>query len=142
LTIPGGEGGTIADVNVLNLVGTHTFMGDLDFNIESPGATSVQIMERRCGTAENFDLNLDDEAAPGDWPCPPTDGGTYQPTESLAAFAGEDSTGLWTLTINDNAGGDSGQLDSWSLEICIESDRVFADGFESGNTSGWSHTVQ
>ncbi len=140
-TLSVATGGIIADVNVLNLIGTHTFMGDLDFNIDSPATTSVQVMERRCGTEEDFDLNLDDEAAPGDWPCPPTDGGTYQPTNSLAAFGGEDSTGTWTLTINDNAGGDEGQLDSWSLEICTEvSGGLFVDGFESGNTDAWSKT--
>lgn len=140
-TLSVATGGTIADVNVLNLIGTHTFMGDLDFNVDSPEGSSVQIMERRCGTAEDFDLNLDDEAAPGDWPCPPTDGGTYQPTNPLAAFNGEDSTGTWILTINDNAGGDSGELGSWSLEICTELNALFVDGFESGTTAAWSETV-
>ncbi|MEM7584339.1 MAG: proprotein convertase P-domain-containing protein [Acidobacteriota bacterium] len=140
LTVDVADGGTIADVNVLNLTGTHTFMGDLDFNVESPEGTAVMIMGRRCGTNEDFDLNLDDEAAPGDWPCPPTDGGTYQPTEALAGFDGEDSAGSWTLTINDNAGNDSGQLDSWSLEICTELDGLFVDSFESGDTSAWSST--
>ena len=120
-----GVGGIVADVNVVNLVGTHTYMGDLDFNVESPASGSVMVMGRACGTDEDFDINLDDEAPPGAWPCPPTDGGTYQPTEALAAFDGEDSTGTWNLVINDNAGGDSGELESWGLEICTESNAEF-----------------
>lgn len=141
LDVPMADGGTISDVNVLNLIGTHTFMGDLDFQVTSPEATTVEVISQRCGTDENFDINLDDEAAPGDPPCPPTDGGTYQPVEALSAFNGEDSTGTWTLTVIDNLGGDDGELESWSLEICVEADSgLFADGFESGDTSVWSST--
>lgn len=118
-------GGVVADVNVVNLVGTHTYMGDLDFNVQSPAGGSVMVMGRNCGTDEDFDINFDDEAPAGAWPCPPTDGGTYQPTEALAAFDGESSTGVWTMLINDNASGDSGELESWGLEICIESGAEF-----------------
>lgn len=120
-----GVGGIVADVNVVDLVGTHTYMGDLDFTVQSPAGGSVMVMGRACGTDEDFNINLDDEAPPGAWPCPPTDGGTYQPTETLAAFDGEDSTGTWSLVVTDNAGGDSGELESWGLEICIESDAEF-----------------
>jgi subtilisin-like proprotein convertase family protein len=120
LTIGAGDGGTIADVNVLDLIGTHTYMDDLDIFVESPTATSVQLREQACGALEDFDLNYDDQAAPGPPPCPPTDGGTYQPDSPLAAFDGEDSTGTWTLSIIDNFTGDVGQLDSWGLEVCIE----------------------
>lgn len=141
LSVPALSAGTIADVNVKNLVGTHTFMGDLNFNVSSPAATSIQVMGNRCGTAENFNLNLDDAAAPGDWPCPPTDGGTYRPTNPLSGFIGQNSGGTWTLTINDTAGGDAGILQSWSLEICIEDTRIFDDGFETGNTAAWSIVV-
>ncbi|NJL27983.1 MAG: hypothetical protein HC897_08820 [Thermoanaerobaculia bacterium] len=60
----------------------------------------------------------------------------------LAGFIGQDSTGTWTLTVTDNADQDVGQLQSWALEICIEQrDPIFADGFESGNTSSWTNTL-
>lgn len=110
--------GTIDDVNVLNLNGQHTWINDLDFNLASPGGTSVQIMARSCSSQDNFDLNLDDEAAPGSWPCPPIGGGTYQPSNPLSAFDGQSANGTWTLTINDNANLDGGSLDGWSLEVC------------------------
>lgn len=118
LSVAGG--GTIADVNVLNLNGTHTWINDLDFNLSSPQGTAVQIMARSCSSQDNFNLNLDDEAAAGSWPCPPTDGGTYQPSNPLSAFDSQNSTGTWTLTIHDNANLDGGSLNGWSLEICTE----------------------
>ncbi|NJL27984.1 MAG: hypothetical protein HC897_08825 [Thermoanaerobaculia bacterium] len=88
LSVGVASGGTIADVNVLDLVGTHTWFNDLDFKVTSPQATTIEVISRSCGNVDNFNLNLDDEAAPGPWPCPPTDGGTYQPsTRSRASSA-------------------------------------------------------
>ncbi len=118
ITIPAPQGGTIIDVDVLGLSGTHTWMGDLDFRLISPAGTSIEIMERTCGDTDNFNINFDDDAVPGAWPCPPIDGGTYQPTEPLAGFNGEETAGTWTLRVTDNAGGDSGQLNDWDLRIC------------------------
>ncbi|MCP5098496.1 MAG: hypothetical protein GY943_23345 [Chloroflexi bacterium] len=113
------SGGTIDDINVLNLNGTHTYVGDLDFNLISPASTEVQIMPQACSSQDNFDLSLDDEAGSA-IPCPPTGGGTHQPGAALSTFDGEDSTGTWTLRIDDNANLDGGSLDGWSLEICTE----------------------
>ncbi|MCE2713163.1 MAG: T9SS type A sorting domain-containing protein [Cryomorphaceae bacterium] len=70
ITVP--VGGTINDVNVLNLVGTHTRMGDLSFTLTSPQGTVVSLMANVCGTNDNFDLEFDDAAASAVIPCPPT----------------------------------------------------------------------
>jgi subtilisin-like proprotein convertase family protein len=113
-----GSGGTIQDVNVVNLNGTHSYINDLDFNLQSPFGTSVQIMAQSCSSQDNFNLNLDDEAAAGSWPCPPTGGGTYQPSSPLSAFDGQNSSGTWTLRIDDNANLDGGSLNGWGLQIC------------------------
>jgi subtilisin-like proprotein convertase family protein len=104
----------------LNLNGTHTYISDLDFNLTSPQGTAVQIADfASCGSQDNFNLNLDD-AGTGSWPCPPTNGGTYPPTNALSAFNGQDSTGTWTLRIDDNYNADGGSLNGWSLEVCAE----------------------
>ena len=110
--------GAISDINVLGLNGTHTWINDLDFNLQSPLGTLVQIMARSCSSENNFNLNLDDEAAPGSWPCPPTGGGTYRPSNPLSAFDGQNANGAWTLIIHDNANLDGGSLNGWSLQIC------------------------
>jgi len=121
------DAGTIDDVNVVDLVGTHTYMGDLDFQLASPTGSSIQLRGESCGTMENFDINYDDEAAPGPSPCPPTDGGTYQPDGLLSTFDGETLSGEWTLTINDNYNGDSGSLSGWGVEICYAPEVVELD---------------
>ncbi|HSH03486.1 MAG TPA: M4 family metallopeptidase [Anaerolineae bacterium] len=121
--------GTIVDVNVLNLAGTHTYINDLDFNLISPAATAVQIMAQSCDSGDNFNLNLDDAGtgpAPA-WPCPPTDGGTYAPSAALSTFNTEAMAGDWTLRIDDNADLDGGQLNGWAVEICYNPPVVTSD---------------
>ncbi len=134
--------GILSDVNVDNLVGTHTYMGDLTFELTSPAGTTITIMSPSCDSTDNFDINLDDEAPPGAWPCGPAGGGgTYQPSQALSAFDGENADGVWTLKITDGANIDGGQLDGWGLTFetitapavnpCgAGSDLIFKHGFE------------
>ncbi len=110
--------GTILDVNVVDLSGDHTYVSDLTFTITSPSGTSVIVWSGECGQLNNFDFGFDDDAADSNWPCPPTDGGTYQPISALSAFNDEEMNGTWTLTINDAYDEDGGSLNSWGLEIC------------------------
>ncbi|MCP5100056.1 MAG: hypothetical protein GY943_31265, partial [Chloroflexi bacterium] len=115
------DNGTIVSVKVLNLQGNHTYVSDLDFNLISPQGTEIQILNLgSCGSQDNFNIHLDDGAASSNFPCPPTDGGTYQPSNALSAFAGEGSQGTWTLRVDDNYNYDGGSLNSWSLEIGVD----------------------
>lgn len=114
------QSGTINNVDILNLIGTHTWMEDLYFTLISPQGTSVNLFGGICGNQDNFNLNLSDNAAPGAIPCPPTSGLTYQPTGSLSDFIGEEMQGVWTLSIFDDFAQDGGSLNSWSLDICFD----------------------
>ncbi len=120
-TITINQSGTINNVDVLNLIGTHTWMEDLYFTLISPEGTSVFLFGGICGNQDNFNLNFSDAAAPGAIPCPPTTGLTYQPTGTLADFIGEEMQGVWTLEIFDDFAQDGGALNSWSLNICFDS---------------------
>ncbi len=111
--------GTINDLDVTNLTGTHTWINDLVVTLSSPQGTNVILWSQICGSENDFDINFDDGAAAGALPCPPVGGGTYQPQGSLAAFNGEDPQGTWTLTIDDMANQDGGSLNSWELDICL-----------------------
>lgn len=111
--------GAIQDVNVINLSGTHTWLGDLTFQLESPYGTSVVLIDQLCESEEDFNINFDDQALADAPPCPYNDGGTYQPVNALSAFNGENAAGTWTLTIMDNANQDGGVLENWGLEICV-----------------------
>ncbi len=119
-TLTVSEGGTIVDVDVIDMHGRHNRMSDLSFQLRSPAGTEVPLMYRSCGGRNHFDLSFDDEGA-GNWPCPPTDGGSYQPEGDLSAFAGEDSAGVWTLIVEDHRNGRRGRLNGWGLRITTES---------------------
>ena len=110
-------GGSLTDVNILNLNGTHTYIGDLTFTLTSPQNTSVVLIQNQCGGSANFSISLDDQAA-NPLSCPINAGNTQQPQNPLAAFNGQNPSGNWVLTITDGAGGDFGVLNGWTLEIC------------------------
>jgi len=113
--------GTITDVNIKNLKGTHSFIYDLDFMLTSPSGKDVLLVSEACfGFFEDFDLNVDDTGTANT--CPITGGNTYPPVGSLADFNGDEATGNWTLTVKDFFEFDGGSLDEWTLEICTVTD--------------------
>lgn len=110
--------GTITDLNVANLAGTHTWINDLTIDIISPGGAVVNLFDQICGNQDNFNIGFSDQASTSNYPCPPTDGFTYQPQESLTLFNNTAIEGTWTLRIKDNFNQDGGQLQSWGLRFC------------------------
>ena len=77
------------------------------------------MINRVGGSDDNFtNTTLDD-----DFGFNPISGGsapfssTFAPSSPLSAFNGEDPNGTWTLTVSDNAGGDTGTLNNWSLKL-------------------------
>lgn len=112
-------GGIINDLQIVDFSGTHTWINDLEATLTSPSGTVVPFYGQICDNENDFDVNFDDEAAPGALPCPPVGGGTYQPASVLSAFDGENMSGTWTLTVQDNVNEDGGALASWGLNICF-----------------------
>ncbi|PKA83687.1 putative secreted protein (Por secretion system target) [Ulvibacter sp. MAR_2010_11] len=116
---------TISDLNVdLNI--SHTWVGDVIVTIQSPGGTSVTILDQPGVPASTFGCSgdnivasLDDEAgSPVEDECGagvPTISGSFTPNNPLSAFDGESTLGVWTLTVSDNAGGDTGTINSWGI---------------------------
>ncbi|GJM18647.1 MAG: hypothetical protein DHS20C14_08600 [Phycisphaeraceae bacterium] len=86
----------------------HTFSGDLIITLTSPEGTDV-VLHNEGGSSDDFTARRydDDDAAnflaegPG----------------MLADFEFEIVTGVWTLTVEDDAGGDTGTLNSWTLRV-------------------------
>lgn len=94
----------IGDVDVpINI--THTYIGDLTIDLQSPQGTVVRLHNRSGGTTDNIVATYDDSTFPPSGP------------GALADFNGEIVTGTWTLTVSDLAGADTGTLNSWSLRI-------------------------
>ncbi|MBN1920289.1 MAG: S8 family serine peptidase [Anaerolineae bacterium] len=109
--------GTILDLDVVNLVGTHTYVGDLSFVLAGPDGTQVTLIPSMCTSADNFSKTLDDEAASA-LACPLADGATQRPQQALSAFDEQERAGTWALRITDSAKFNTGSLTSWYLRIC------------------------
>jgi cysteine-rich repeat protein len=107
----------VFDVDVVDLTGTHSYVGDLAFQLTSPLGTAATLFAGICARAPDFALSLDDQAG-SPIPCPPTDGLGHTPVDSLSIFAGQQGSGAWVLTVSDLASADVGTLDSWGLLIC------------------------
>lgn len=108
----------INDVNVINLMGAHSWVDDLKFSLIAPDGTERLFWNQPCDNHDNFNINFDDEAPNNSWPCPPTNGLTYIPDGLLNIFDGKHSDGIWTLKIQDVVNQDGGSLTSWGLKVC------------------------
>jgi uncharacterized repeat protein (TIGR01451 family) len=153
LLIPGNP--RIADLDVaINL--NHTFMQDLDVHLISPAGNDnglfTDIGAATVGGAQTLmDIVLDDEAAlPFAFAL--TAPFRVQPELAyrLSWFDDEDAGGTWTLQIRDDATGDGGTLNNWSVRVCepppppacpsgtIQT-TVYSTDFESGD-GGFTHS--
>jgi len=124
------ENVSITDLDV-NLNISHTWVGDLIVTIKSPAGTTATIVDRpgRTTTGAGCSGNdilatLDDEAAtPVENVCAasvPTINGSFTPNNPLSIFDGESTMGLWELTVSDNAGADTGTINSWGIDYDYE----------------------
>lgn len=137
--------GVLNDVNLRNLTIEHPFDMDLAAVLTSPAGVQVELFNAVGGAGANFSgTALDDEAVTAIVDGSAPFSGSYQPTNSLSAFDGEATTGVWTLTLSDNAGFYQGWFYGAALELCFGSgggnDLIFEDGFESGNFGRWTAT--
>jgi subtilisin-like proprotein convertase family protein len=124
---------TITDINVMNVVGTHSYVGDLRFTLISPTGTSCTLVNQRCALSQDFNVNFDDDS--DILSCPYNDGQTVSPIEPLSVYNGVNAAGNWTLEVADLSSSDGGELVSWGLEICYETALVSVDELFNKNTS-------
>lgn len=113
--------GTVTDINVTNITGTHSYIYDLIFRLRSPTNTDVTLLYNPCDAEQDFNIGFDDQATnePYTYNCPPTNGQLYQTESPLTAFNGFNANGSWTLLIRDTSSGDGGTLNAWGLRICV-----------------------
>ncbi|WP_340153006.1 reprolysin-like metallopeptidase [uncultured Marivirga sp.] len=111
--------GKVESIGISNLVGTHSYINDLSFILESPTGTQITLLSNICDDQDNFNLSISDEGTSSELPCPPSDGETYQSEEALNTLNGEESEGEWKLIVIDRFAADGGELQSWSLDLCL-----------------------
>lgn len=107
----------------------HTWRGDLRIRVTSPEGTTVNLLERVGGSADNLDALFTDEGPSGAFGSgshalgtPPFQvegqserAGSGDVVHPLANLDGESPEGTWTLSICDGAGQDTGSLQQWGL---------------------------
>ncbi|MET9463905.1 S8 family serine peptidase [Streptomyces sp. NPDC006544] len=90
ITVTGVTGNAPAALKVgVNIV--HTYIGDLKVDLVAPDGTVYTLHNRAGGSTDNINQ-------------------TYTVNASS-----EVANGTWKLRVNDNAGGDTGKIDAWSL---------------------------
>lgn len=110
---------TVADVNI-GILMSHTYRGDLQFYLQSPAGTRVQLINNIGGTRNNVNVLFDDAAAnpisnhtasndtaTATTVVPPYQR-TFRPFQVLSAFNGQEANGIWRLEICDSLTTDSG----------------------------------
>jgi subtilisin-like proprotein convertase family protein len=117
--------GKVLSVKVDNISGVHSFVSDLRFSLISPEGTEVQLIRDKCAFTQDFDFGFSDEGV-ADIVCPLTNETVYQPLQALSTFRGESALGEWTLKVEDKNMFDGGMLESWSIEICVNSSDDFS----------------
>ncbi len=81
----------------------HTYIGDLQVKLVSPAGTECLLHDRSGGSTNNLQTWYDTNTAPA---------------EPLSIFNGENAFGEWKLVVSDHAGGDTGSITGWKLEVC------------------------
>lgn len=98
---------------------THSWIGDLVIQVSDPnGAEFTNVWARSCNDTQYGDINVtfDDNAAPIN--CATPTQGTYAPAAPLSVFNGLDQLGDWQIAMADFYNGDTGTLNSWSIDLC------------------------
>jgi len=143
-TLAVGAIGPVTDLNVsLNV--THTWVGDLRFDVKGPGGIpTVRVFDRpTSGTGgcsnDNISTVLDDAAAASvQLQCAvtaPSISGTFAPANPLSAFNAINPSGTWTLTAIDSAAVDIGTVNQWCLIITPAASSAAAATEVSSNPS-------
>jgi len=119
-TLSISSGGVISDVNV-NVSIQHTWISDLTLRIASPAGTIVTLVTNPCNpnaSINDIEATFDDSGTVFACGNSPGIGGIVLPAQALSAFNGQNSTGIWTLTVIDGFNVDGGSINAWGLNIC------------------------
>ena len=125
-TISVPDTGNISDVNIgLNV--THTWPNDLVVAINHPDATQVPVWNRACAGNDNFNVTMSD-GSPA-FTCVANMTGTFAPSSPLSPYNGRPANGTWTLLTADYYNADTGQINSWFVNVCTQTFTLTSESF-------------
>jgi len=114
-----GTDATLDNVLIEDL--THTFDGDLDISLISPMGTTLLLSDQNGGAGDDYTNTVFEDGGGDITAGTPPFTGTFAPEggDFATTFAGEQINGTWTLEIIDNFGGDSGNMNAWSMQMTV-----------------------
>lgn len=105
----------ISNINVgVNIA--HSYINDLKVRLKHPDNTSILLIDQICSSQDGINATLTDGF--GSPNCSNPVVGIFDPAQPLSTFNGKFTSGDWTLEAQDFYNGDSGTINSWSIEIC------------------------
>jgi len=124
-----GITGPVSEVDIVFLYLTHTRDSDLTISLIGPDNTTVILSDRRGGAGANYGTDCPADgndtlfnAEPGTRPLRIGDGSPpfvrslgFLPDQPLSAFKGKPANGTWKLRVVDNATGNTGTIQCWSM---------------------------
>lgn len=105
---------------VVKLSITHPLDADVNIALTSPASTYIALSSGNGGTGSNYMNTIFDDACM----TPITAGmapftGCFGPQDPLLMVVDESSNGQWLLEVGDDAVGNVGSIQSWSLALCV-----------------------
>jgi len=112
---------TLSDLDVQVDI-SHTYVEDIELNLESPSGTVITLVSRIGGSGNDFNHTIFDDdsklSITHGWP---PFLGSYRPIQPLRTFNGENTSGVWKLYVIDHQSSiDDGVLNSWKLTVKSE----------------------
>jgi subtilisin-like proprotein convertase family protein len=118
LSVNLGAGCQVLDVNIILDTIRHTWLADLRIYIQKSGV-GVMVIDHVGGSGDDFiNVILDDSASLPPANLPIT--GRFRPSNPLTPFNGLFTDGTWKILITDTAGGDTGVLRAWCVQLVFQ----------------------
>ena len=122
---------TISDVNV-NVNVTHEWIRDLVSQVKHPDGTTIILGNRICNSQDGYNITFND-GSPAIVCAAPVTTGTFAPSQALSGFNTKSTNGTWSLLLNDYFQVDTGNLNSWSVEVCYQQATLSVENFSISN---------
>lgn len=103
---------------------THSYIGDLILQLQDPNGNFTNVWNRTCNASRFEGINATFKDGEPSIQCATPTTGTFAPAISMANFNGENPSGTWRMFAVDQAAGDTGTFNQWSIELCTTTTTV------------------
>lgn len=133
ITVPATTG-TISDVNI-TVNATHPNIQNLNIAVVRPGGSLATLYNQGCASGANMNVVFDTQGTT--MVCASPTQGTYQPSTAtaLSAMNGNTATGNWQFGFRDLVAGNTGTINSITLEVCTQTVALANSDFSFENFS-------